>query len=109
MSNSIQTDKSFLKLLTLLMVIYSVQQGESHIAELLFEEEDIPAVVASNGFNHSPLAPAVDELPPVVEDNICHVEFTVVKRAVGRCVKVGKITRACVSGTVFHPFHPDCM
>lgn len=107
MSNSIQTDRSFVKLLALLMVIYSVPRCESHIAELLFEEEDSPAVVAS--LNRLPLAPATDDLPPMLEDNVCHVEFTVVKRAVGRCVKVGKITRACVSGAFIHPFHPDCL
>ena len=108
MSNPIQTDKSFVKLLTLLMVIYSVQQCESRIAELLFEEEDSPALVATS-INRLPAASTPDDLPPLVEDNICHVEFTVVKRAVGRCVKVGKITRACVSGVFIHPFHPDCM
>lgn len=107
MSNSIQTDKSFVKLLTLLMVIYSIQLCESHIAELLFEEEDLPAVVAAN-MNRLPSFHS-DDSPPTAEDNMCHVEFTIVKRAVGRCVKVGKAMRACVSGTYIHPFHPDCM
>lgn len=106
MSNSIQTDKSFVKLLALLMVIYSAQLCESHIAELLFEEEDLPAVAAAN-MNHFP--PSHAALPPMAEDNSCHVEFTVLKRAVGHCIKLGKTTKACVSGTYIHPFHPDCM
>lgn len=106
MSNSIQANKSFVRLLTLLMVIYGVQIAESHIAELLFEEEDSPAVVAAN-LNHLPMAHAA-LTPPMTEDS-CHVEFTVMKRAVGRCIQLGKAARACVSGTYIHPFHPDCM
>lgn len=86
--------------LALLMVIYGLQLAESHIAELLFEEEDTPAVAA--GLSHAAV------LPPV-EDNSCHVEFTVLKKAVGHCVKLGKAMRACISGTYIHPFHPDCM
>lgn len=98
MSNTIQTDNSFVKLLAFLMVIYSVQLCESHIAEVFFEEEDSPAVAASN---HLPLAR--------VDENICHLEFTVMKRATGHCMKLGKSTVACVSGTYVHPFHPDCV
>lgn len=98
MSNTIQTDNSFVKLLAFLMVIYSVQLCESRIAELFFEEEDLPAVAASN---HLPSAR--------VDENICHLEFTVMKRAVGHCIKLGKSTVACVSGTSVHPFHPDCL
>lgn len=108
MSNSIQPAKSLVRLLSLLMVIYSIQLCESHIAELLFEEEDSPAAVAEN-FNHFPSAHAAPLPPPTNEDNTCHVEFTVLKRAVGRCVKIGRATRACISGTYIHPFHPDCM
>lgn len=108
MSNSVQTDKSFMKLLALLMVIYGIQQSESHIAELLFEEEDSPAVVVAN-LNHFPPEHAALPLPPMLEDNTCHVEFTVLKRAIGHCVKIGKATKACISGTYIHPFHPDCM
>lgn len=108
MSKSIQTDKSFVKMLTLLMVIYGIQQGESHIAELLFEEEEAPVAVATN-LNHLTSAHAV-VLPQVADDlAACHVEFTVVKRAAGRCIAIGKALKACVSGTYIHPFHPDCM
>jgi hypothetical protein len=105
MSNSIQTDKSLVKFLTLLVVIYSFQLCESHLAELLFEEEDSPSAAAAN-INHLPQKHAV------IEDNNetpCHVEFMVMKRAVGHCVKLGKRTTACVSGSYIHPFHQDCM
>lgn len=94
-------------LLTFLVLIYSIQHSASHITELLFEEEDSPAAVASNLNQILPSAHAAS--PPMVEDNMCHVEFTVLKRAVGRCIRLGKATRACVSGTYITPFHPDCM
>lgn len=111
MSNTIQADKSFVKLLAFLMVIYGIQLCESHIAELFFEEEDSdsrPTVVATN-LNHLPLTHAVNSPNNVVEENTCQVEFTVLKRAIGHCMKLGKATRACVSGTFIHPFHPDCI
>lgn len=105
-----QADKIFVKLLALLVLIYGVHQSEGHITEFLFEEEDSPAAVASNLNQILPSATAhAAVLPPMVEDNMCHVEFTVLKRAVGRCIKLGKATKACVSGTYIHPFHPDCM
>lgn len=91
-------------MLAFLVVIYSIQLSEGHIAELLFEEDDAPAVIAAN-LNHFP--PTHAALPPMNEENTCHVEFTVLKR--GHCVRIGKATRACVSGTYIHPFHPDCM
>jgi hypothetical protein len=105
MSNTLRADKSFVKLLAILLVIYGAQVSGSHIAELLFEEEDAPSAVVAG--QHMSTAHAAI-LPPI-EDNSCHVEFTVLKRAAGRCVKLGKAMRACVSGTYIHPFHPDCM
>lgn len=106
MSKSIQTDKSFVKLLTLLMVIYGIQQCKSHIAGFLLDEEDAPAAVATNRLTSTHGA----VLSPVAEDiAACHVEFTVVKQAAGRCLQIGKFVKACVSGTYIHPFHPDCM
>lgn len=109
MSKSIQTDKSFVKLLTLLMVIYGIQRGESHIAGFLLDEEDAqPAAVAAS-LNRL-TSPHGAVLSPIAEDTAaCHVEFTVVKQAAGRCIQIGKSVRACVSGTYIHPFHPDCM
>lgn len=105
MSNPIRGDKSFVKLLTLLMVIYGVHRSDSHLAEVLFEEEESPLLSVSDpGLNRIPSAHAVNTLP----DDTCHVEFTVLKRAVGRCVKIGKTMRACISGTFVHPFHPEC-
>lgn len=105
MSNTRRTDKSFVKLLTVLMVIYSTQLCECHIAELFFEEEDSPVIVGPN----LPLTHVTNSPTNVMEDNTCHVEFTVLKKAVGHCVKLGKATRACVSSTYIQPFHPECM
>jgi hypothetical protein len=90
------------RLFTVLMVIYSVQLCDCHIAELFFEEEDSPIA-------NLPLAHVANSQANVMEANTCHVEFTVLKKAVGHCVKLGKATKACVSGTYIQPFHPDCM
>lgn len=108
MSNRKKTERIFVKLLAVLMVIYSsTKLCECHIAELFFEEEDSPVIVAPS--LNLPLAHVANLPTNVMEDNTCHVEFTVLKKAVGHCVKLGKATRACVSGTYIHPFHPDCM
>lgn len=105
MSNTRETDESFVKFFTILLVIYSTTQlCECHLAELYFEEEDSSAPSLN-----LPLAHVANSPTNVMEDNMCHVEFTVLKKAVGHCVKLGKATRACVSGTFIHPFHPDCM
>lgn len=41
----------------------------------------------------------------------CSVEFQVMKKIPGRCVRLGGKNggRGCVSGNHIIPFHPDCM
>lgn len=103
--------KFFVKLLAVLVVVCSRKLCESHIAELFFEEDDLneenpPMLVAPN----LALAHVSNSQTNVMEDNTCHVEFTVLKKAVGRCIKLGKtMTTACVSGSYIQPFHADCM
>lgn len=38
----------------------------------------------------------------------CTVEFQVMKKYPGRCVRLGKSVRGCVAGNHIVPFHPDC-
>jgi hypothetical protein len=104
MFNSMQTSKSLVKFLTVFVVICSFQLCKSHLAELLFEEADTPPAAAANMNHFQPTTVGLD-------DNTapCHVEFMVMKRAVGHCVKLGKRSVACVSGSYIHPFHQDCM
>lgn len=88
-------------LLIIMCVVIYVRKTESHLTEILLEEDEMSDVV---GFHSSP-----QPSPPVVDENTCHVEFTVVRRAVGHCVKLGKVMRACISGTYIHPFHQECL
>lgn len=77
---------------------------ECHLAEILFESEEEPMMG-----NHFP--PNIPRVNPVLEEsngNTCHIEFQVMKRAVGHCMKLGKTGKGCVSGTYIHPFHPEC-
>lgn len=38
----------------------------------------------------------------------CTVEFQVMKKYPGHCVRLGKSGRGCVAGNHIVPFHPDC-
>lgn len=38
----------------------------------------------------------------------CHMEYQVVKRVVGHCMKLGRSAKGCVAGNYLHPFHPEC-
>lgn len=38
----------------------------------------------------------------------CTVEFQVMKKYPGHCVRLGKNGRGCVAGNHIVPFHPDC-
>ncbi|XP_074039331.1 uncharacterized protein [Leptinotarsa decemlineata] len=39
----------------------------------------------------------------------CHLEYQVMKRVVGTCIKLGRTSQGCVAGNYLHPLHPDCM
>lgn len=42
-------------------------------------------------------------------DILCHVEYQVMKRVRGHCIKLGTSSRGCVAGNYLQPFHPECM
>ncbi|KAJ8944303.1 hypothetical protein NQ318_021233 [Aromia moschata] len=50
-----------------------------------------------------------DNVEDVVKHAPCHLEYQVIKKVVGTCIKLGKGTRACVSGNYLHPLHPECL
>jgi hypothetical protein len=106
MSTLQRLDKSFPKLLALLMLIYGVAMSSAAEIKEIFEEEEelqMPPAVVANHFS----IPHVQA--PAHDNGICHVEYTVLKKSVGHCVKIGKSMRACISGAYFHPYHPDCI
>jgi hypothetical protein len=88
----LKIEKTFVKLLTTLMLIYSLQLNVTEVSGL-YEDEAIPS-------SHN---------LPLTHENICQVEYTVVKTAVGHCLKIGRGMRGCIAGTFFHPYHPDCI
>lgn len=103
---------SLMKALMLLFCFFVIQ-SECHIAEILFDEEDLsPGNVAANNGNHN-LPTSFGRNGGNLEENsgnICHIEFQVLKRATGHCMKLGKgSAKGCVSGTYIHPFHPECL
>lgn len=89
----------YLMKVSILILIICAVIGHCRIPEILFEDETTSS--HSNAINNN----IVDE----VEGGICHVEFQVMKRAVGKCMKIGRTVRGCVSGNYVHPFHPECM
>ncbi|KAF5296250.1 hypothetical protein FQA39_LY12587 [Lamprigera yunnana] len=48
----------------------------------------------------------VEKVPD--DDAPCQIEYQVVKKTMGHCVKLGRNVRGCVSGNYLHPFHPEC-
>ncbi|KAG5683315.1 hypothetical protein PVAND_012601 [Polypedilum vanderplanki] len=100
MSNKQQIDKIFLIFLTLLILIYGITAKEIYEDNNGEEELQMPLTEESVPMSRK----------QTVHDNgVCHVEFTVLKKSLGHCVKIGKTMRACISGTYFHPYHPDCI
>ncbi|XP_015509173.2 uncharacterized protein LOC107216491 [Neodiprion lecontei] len=91
----------------LALVSSNLRTASAGIAELLNGVDDA-------GLQVPPAHTSVSNLlRESLEDNSvgnsCQVEYQVTKRAVGRCVKLGRDIRACVSGTYLDPFHPECM
>ncbi|KAJ3630490.1 hypothetical protein MTP99_011684 [Tenebrio molitor] len=82
---------------TVLFLLVSRIMG--HPRELLVDEEE-PAKVASS--------PVDDEEDPR-EEAPCHMEYQVMKRVIGTCIKLGRNARGCVAGNYLRPLHPECM
>ncbi|XP_017783973.1 PREDICTED: uncharacterized protein LOC108567796 isoform X2 [Nicrophorus vespilloides] len=88
---------SFIVLMFLLVVVVAAVMGR----EILIDD-DSPVVVKTN-------AVTAGETDETVGSSVCHMEYQVVKRVVGRCIKLGRAARGCVAGNYLHPFHPECM
>lgn len=81
------------------LILVALTMVYSHPREIIVED-DTPAVksIAMENFDEENK-----------EDMPCHVEYQVMKKTVGHCIKLGRSTRACVAGNYLHPFHPECM
>ncbi|XP_017783963.1 PREDICTED: uncharacterized protein LOC108567796 isoform X1 [Nicrophorus vespilloides] len=89
---------SFIVLMFLLVVVVAAVMGR----EILIDD-DSPVVVKTNAVTEA------GETDETVGSSVCHMEYQVVKRVVGRCIKLGRAARGCVAGNYLHPFHPECM
>ncbi|KAJ3657584.1 hypothetical protein Zmor_009373 [Zophobas morio] len=75
----------------------------AHPKEILVDEEGL----VSPARKVAVMQVAQDEY---VEDEApCHLEYQVMKRVVGTCIKLGRSARGCVAGNYLHPLHPECM
>lgn len=85
---------------TYLLILLLTVEVFSDRRELLVEEE-IPG--AMHNFASKSDDVADDNQPP------CHMEYQVVKRVVGHCIRMGRSARGCVAGNYLSPFHPECV
>lgn len=75
----------------------------AHPREILVDDES-PSVKTNSIQNF-----VNEDLPSTDDGGPCHVEYQVMKRVVGHCMKLGRSARGCVAGNYLHPFHPECM
>lgn len=81
---------------------------KAHIMEIILGEDAPPAAA---------MASSTGSIEGFDENGVngvgstgCNVEFQVMKKFPGRCVRLGKNGgRGCVSGNHIIPFHPDCL
>lgn len=93
-------------LVIVVTILLPLQMTKAHIMEIILDEDSPPvAAMASSvgnvvdGFDES----GGNGMPG------CSVEFQVMKKIPGRCVRLGGRSRGCVSGSHIIPFHPDCL
>lgn len=88
-----------------LVVLVSFAMAEAFTREILVDDDN-PS--AKNLATFQDEGPASNQIPGE-QDIACHMEYQVMKRVVGRCVKLGRSAKGCVAGNYVHPYHPECM
>lgn len=91
----------FLAYFLLVATLASVAVSHSHVAEVILDDELPPAV---HGSNDVPTPP----YPTVADEKFCHVEYQVMKRVIGKCIKLGRSLNGCAAGSYIQPLHPEC-
>lgn len=74
--------------------------SSGHVTELVLDD-DIPHPVVIDSTYVVPNSPETERL--------CHVEYQIMKRSIGKCVKLGRNLKGCASGNYIQPLHPECM
>lgn len=87
-----------------LLLVAITAVDASHVAEVILDDELPPAVHASNEIPTPPAFPS----GTATEEKFCHVEYQVMKRVIGKCVKLGRSLKGCAAGNYIHPMHPEC-
>lgn len=84
----------------LLLVVVSLVMAEAFTREILVDDDS-----PKSSTNDGPISNQI----PGEENTACHMEYQVMKRVVGQCVKLGRTAKGCVAGNYLHPYHPECM
>ncbi|XP_060532017.1 uncharacterized protein LOC132705447 [Cylas formicarius] len=71
----------------------------------IFVDDEVP-IFKVDGHDKVEIA---EDAKEEIEHAPCHMEYQVMKRVVGTCIKLGKTAMGCVAGNYLHPLHPECM
>lgn len=89
-------------LISLLYLLINISSG--HVTEVVLEDELPPHPPSSTIIDSTYVVPNIPET-----ERLCHVEYQVMKRSIGKCVKLGRNLKGCASGNYLQPLHPECM
>lgn len=87
-------------ILLLYLLVNNVNAG--HVTEFLVDSEIPPSAVIDSTYD-------VQQGADTTSEKLCHVEYQVIKRILGKCVKLGRNLKGCASGNYIQPLHPECM
>ncbi|XP_023312686.1 uncharacterized protein LOC111692798 [Anoplophora glabripennis] len=90
-----------LQISVLLIIFFNMIIGQPR--EILVDDEGPIMGVAKHAEYEN------EDNEDVPEHAPCHLEYQVMKRVVGTCIKLGRTARGCVSGNYLQPLHPECM
>lgn len=85
----------------MVVLMISLAMTDAFTREILVDDDNPSAKSANEG-------PISNQIPGE-ENTACHMEYQVMKRVVGQCVKLGRSAKGCVAGNYLHPYHPECM
>lgn len=92
--------------ITLLASVVLLAIVSGHVTEIILDDDEIsipPSVMRPNEVTVASSSP-----PSYSEEKFCHVEYQVMKRTIGKCVKLGRSIKGCAAGNYIQPLHPDC-
>lgn len=92
----------------MVMFLLPLLMTKAHIMEIILEKDSPP--LAAIGSSTGNIEGFDESGGNGIGTMGCIVEFQVMQKFPGRCVRLGKSGgRGCVSGNHIIPFHPDCL